>query len=211
MNRNAIAVSLIAASLVSASAFAGSQLLCRKYEIGSEASLPWTENQWWGVPAPSYPREKLVADTLALLTPDRPVIVRMETLRRAAEYSRDRELAQQLVAALMTRVLQAEARKAPDAMAWFDAGYLSATYELSGRGTPIAGMDGYGWVTRALELRADPEMQFAAALIRRESPDKPGAHIASAYEGAKPGSLLARNLTAAFGDRKPVRTATTKD
>jgi hypothetical protein len=211
MNRRFAAATAVAVLAVSAPLFAGSQLLCRRYEIGTEASLPWTQNQWWGMPAPSYPREKLVADTLALLTPDRSVIVRMETLRRAAEYARDRELAQELVAALMARVLSAESKKSPDALAWFDAGYLSATYELSGRGTPVAGLDGYAWVTRALELRPNAEMQFAAALIRRESPDKPGAHIAAAYEGATPGSLLARNLTVAFGDKRPVRTATTKD
>lgn len=195
-------------ALLATPAFAGSQLLCRTYDIGSEASLPWAPNQAWGSPKPDYPRHQLVEDTLKLLTPDRPVIVRMETLRRAAEYARDRGLAEELVARLMARVLQAESQQAGSApLAWFDAGYLVATFELSGRGTPLPGLDGYGWVTKALAFRSDADMHFAAALIRHESPEKPGRHLARAYEGAEPGSLLARNLTAAFGSRRPAKAA----
>jgi hypothetical protein len=60
-----------------------------------------------------------VTDTLTLLTPSMPVIVRMETLRRATIYAAAKpDLAKELMGALRTR---AEA-KAP--LAAFDLGYL---------------------------------------------------------------------------------------
>ena len=49
--------------------------------------LPWDgTNAWWQGRA-DYNLQNLVADTEALLTPSTPVIVRMETLRRAALYA----------------------------------------------------------------------------------------------------------------------------
>jgi hypothetical protein len=210
MSRVPVAITAVAlvVSLVTSPAFAGTQLLCRQYDIGDETSLPWKANTGWGEPAPGYAREQVVADTLKLLTPERPVLVRMETLRRAAQYTqRNLPLQRELMAALMARVLEAESRSSADARAWFDAGYLASTFELSREPVPIASVDGYRWIQRALALRAEPEMHFAAALIHFEMPDKPGPHLTQAFEGAKPGSPLARNLTIAYGDKRPVRNA----
>jgi hypothetical protein len=65
---------------------AGPVLICKNYEIGAAKSLPWGGSDWRSV-KPDYDINRLVEDTLALLTPDTPVIVRMETLRRAVIYA----------------------------------------------------------------------------------------------------------------------------
>src|SRR5215475_3189583 len=67
-------------------AMAGPILVCKNYEIGAAKSLPWGGSDWRSVKS-DYDINRLVEDTLALLTPDTPVIVRMETLRRAVIYS----------------------------------------------------------------------------------------------------------------------------
>ncbi len=65
---------------------AGTPLICHPYAIGNAKSLPGSDGDWKGV-NPSYDRANLVRGTLALLTPETPLIVRMETLRRAAIYA----------------------------------------------------------------------------------------------------------------------------
>ena len=76
-------------------------------------------------PGPPYDIKKLVADTTAVLTPDSPVLTRMENLRRATIYAmRDPVVAEQLLKALMTRALSTT----NDGGAWFDAGYLIEAY-----------------------------------------------------------------------------------
>src|SRR6187455_2370169 len=72
--------------LASNTALAGTPLICHPYNIGSAKSLPGSDGDWKGV-NPNYDRTNLVHDTLALLTPETPIIVRMETLRRAAIYA----------------------------------------------------------------------------------------------------------------------------
>src|SRR5262249_62105909 len=67
-------------------ALAGPVLICKNYEIGAAKSLPWGGSDWRSVKA-DYDINRLVDDTVALLTPDTPVIVRMETLRRAVIYA----------------------------------------------------------------------------------------------------------------------------
>src|SRR5262247_953708 len=92
---------------------AGPVLICKNYEIGAAKSLPWGGSDWRSV-KPDYDINRLVEDTLALLTPETPVIVRMETLHRAVIYAAwsrvDREInharsndnaAQELVSRLM--------------------------------------------------------------------------------------------------------------
>jgi hypothetical protein len=204
-----MAAALAALAVLAQTAAAGSQLLCRRYEIGSEPSLPWTSSGDWGQPRADYPREALVADTLKLLTPDRPVLVRMETLRRAATYTQKRpDLARDLLGRLTARVLEAESAKASSASAWFDAGYFVATLQLGRQHAEVTeNLDAYRWVARALETQPNADMEFAAALIRFESPSKPGRHLQAAYEGARPGSLLERNLGLAFGERHPPKAA----
>src|SRR5688572_32183869 len=81
-----ISVISLTAMLTSTTAFAGTPLICHPYTIGAAKSLPGSDGDWKGV-NPNYDRTNLVRDTLALLTPETPVIVRMETLRRAAIYA----------------------------------------------------------------------------------------------------------------------------
>src|SRR5262245_6752273 len=65
---------------------AGPVLICKNYEIGAAKTLPW--GGWeWRPGNPDYDINRKVEDTLALLTPETPVIVRMETLRRAVIYA----------------------------------------------------------------------------------------------------------------------------
>ena len=97
-------------------ALAGPPLLCHPYDIGSARSLPWNDAAGWTGTRADYTLGNLVADTEALLTPSTPVVVRMETLRRAAIYaSMDAAVAKQLVTRLNARVDAAEAAGHPDA------------------------------------------------------------------------------------------------
>src|SRR4029079_8572358 len=89
--------------LFASSAAAGPPLLCHPFDIGAAKSLPWSGPAWTAAD-PSYDVERLVKDTLSLLTPDTPVLVRMETLRRATVYARnDPARAGQLLARLADR------------------------------------------------------------------------------------------------------------
>ncbi len=184
---------------------AGPPLICWPYEIGGAKSLPWGGSAW-GAAKAGYDLNRLADDTLALLSPDVPVIVRMETLRRATVYAmKDQRIAQQLLSRLLARTQQAEAKGRSQAaqsgaMAFFDTGYLVEAYRQAGRafnqGNPTEGLDGYGMVLKAINLRGtDPEMEFAAALIS-VVPRKAGHydHLRNAVAGARDGSLLARNL-----------------
>ena len=57
------------------------------FDIGSAQSLPWEgRDSWWHGRA-DYQLTRLVADTTGLLTASTPVLVRMETLRRATIYA----------------------------------------------------------------------------------------------------------------------------
>src|SRR5262249_1646033 len=51
------------------SAPAGPVLICKNYEIGAAKSLPWGGSDWRSV-KPDYDINRLVEDTLALLTPE---------------------------------------------------------------------------------------------------------------------------------------------
>jgi hypothetical protein len=65
---------------------------------------------------------------------------------------------------------------------------------------PSAGVDGYALVNKAITLRgADPEMEFAAALITLSGPqEEHRQHAQKAIAGAKGDSLLAQNLASHF-------------
>src|SRR5712692_407456 len=120
-----------------------------------------------------------VKDTLEILKPGTPVLVRMETLRRATLYARkDPVAAKELLARLHARATAAESSGHSDALAWFDVGYLAETYKqwlgqnlphmtdgMRMDPNPAAGVDGYALVKKAIGLRgSDPQMEFAAAL-----------------------------------------------
>jgi hypothetical protein len=101
--RTLLAFALI--TMVAAPVLAGPPLVCFPYDIGTARSLPWDTkgHAWRGVRA-DYPLSQLTGDTLALLTPATPVIVRMETLRRAALYAtKDLAIARALLTTLLDR------------------------------------------------------------------------------------------------------------
>jgi hypothetical protein len=118
--RAALIGSLAAASLALAvPVFAGPPLLCFPFDIGNARTLPMGQGDWHAVD-PRYDVSHLVTDTLGLLTPTMPVIVRMETLRRATIYAAPNP---DLAKALMTELRARADAKAP--LAAFDLGYLS--------------------------------------------------------------------------------------
>ena len=198
---------------------AGPPLICHPYEVGDAKSLPWGGSAWRDVKK-DYDLNRLPDDTLALLGPEAPVIVRMETLRRATVYAvwsvfdrevdykvNDLRVANDLLARLEKRAAEARGKGKLEALALFDMGFLAECYRQSAHeskaGALTRGIDGYGAVVKAINLGGgDPEMEFAAALItiwpKRETHQQ---HLRKAVAGAAEGSLLARNLVSHFDDR----------
>jgi hypothetical protein len=210
-------IALVAGLLVFANkAQAGPPLICHTIEIGQAKSLPWISHNWNLSGGESYDTKNLAHDTLEILSPDTPVLVRMETLRRATLYARKDPLAaKELLAKLDARATSAESSGHPDALAWFDAGYLAETYKQwigqpwmrlsKDEQNPAAGVDGYAMVKKALALRGsgqngeDPQMEFAAALITLSGPpNEHRLHAERAIAGAKTDPLLAQNLASHF-------------
>lgn len=184
------------------SALAGPPLICHRFEIGATKSLPWTGTAWNLSGNENYDTRNLVRDTLAILDSNPSVLVRMETLRRATLYARkDQQAAKELLIRLHARTNE----KQPGALAWFDEGYLAATYNQWLQQNPATGLDAYSLIQKALALRGnDPEMEFAAALITLRGPEKDHQeHVQKAIAGAKSDPLLAQNLSSHFlGDEK---------
>jgi hypothetical protein len=203
-------------------AYAGPPLICHAINIGQAKSLPWSSDGWKLSGQENYDLKHLVPDTLAILNPGTAVLVRMETLRRATIYAqKDPQVAQELLAALRDRAgCASDAHGHPNALAWFDAGYLVETYKQANwiyekapgmvasqgwiRGekpNPATGLNGSAWVAKAIGLRGnDPEMEFAAALITLEGHPRDGQeHVRRAMAGAGGDPLLAQNLAARFG------------
>jgi hypothetical protein len=202
--RPLILASVAAASmLVSRPAFAGPPLLCFPFDIGSARTIPMGTSGWHSVD-PSYDSSRLVDDTLALLAPDTPVVVRMETLRRATVYaSTNPKIANALLNALRERAIMPHAKVGLNV---FDLGYLVETYRqatsiFSAPVPAIDGIDGYQLVLKAHALQGDPAMQFAAAVItegnsatRTES----RSHLEQAKAHADANPTLARNISKHF-------------
>lgn len=207
-------------ALASAAALAGPPLICWQVDTDGAPSLPWGDStRSYEAQRSDYDTSRLAEDTLALLSPQAPVLARMETLRRAALYAaRDPKHGEELLARLVERT-----KHGNDALSWFDAGYLvEAWRQAQGAHEPafwtrvletvglretgtkqLGGLGGYDYVRKALELRGtDPEMEYAAALITWY-PRQAGheGHVARAAAGAIEGSTLARNLLKHFGDR----------
>src|ERR1035437_7564806 len=192
-----IAISIVAILLgFTTFAQAGLPLTCHPIEIGQAKSLPWVDlNYQRGSGA--YDLKNLTRDTLAILDSRTPVLVRIETLRRATIYARqDPQVAKELITRLQARAANSDASGRPDALAWFDVGYLAEAYKQwmgKGEPNPAAGLDGYSWVRKAIRLLgSDPEMEFAAALITLPGPDSAHRdHVRKAMAGAKNDPLLA--------------------
>ena len=88
---------------------AGPPLVCHAFEIGQAKSLPLASHSWNLSGSENYDTKNLVKDTLEILRPDTPVLVRMETLRRATLYARkDPLVATELLAKLYSRASSAE-------------------------------------------------------------------------------------------------------
>jgi hypothetical protein len=173
-------------------------------EIGDAKSLPWGSPRAWDAFAPGYDIEKAATDALALLTPEAPVLARMETVRRVLAYSRkDPRLAYQLLAGLSGRVRDAEGAGKPEPLAWFDLGYAfeaarQAAWLENGL---LPDLNGYSLVTKAIRVvgDADPralDMQLAAGLIllepKGQHPYYP--HFKTVVRGTREGTLLEKNL-----------------
>ncbi|HTS69406.1 MAG TPA: hypothetical protein VMO17_10520 [Terriglobia bacterium] len=184
------------------SAQGGPPLICHSIEIGRAKSLPWID--WNQRGDGSYDLKSLTRDTLAILDADPPVLVRMETLRRATIYARkDPQAAKELLTRLLARAASSDAAGHPEAYAWFDVGYLAETYKQwigKSEPNPALNLDGYSWVKKAIRLRGkDPEMEFAAALITLNGPESDHReHLQNAMAGAKNDPLLAQNLASRF-------------
>ncbi len=193
----ALVVVLIAAT----PALAGPPLICNPFVTEGGTLIAWGTGPGWNTPDHGYDIKKLVADTTSVLTPDTPVLTRMENLRRATIYSlRDATIAEQLLKTLMKRALPTTT----DNGAWFDAGYLIEAYRqgdyLRGdRKSPTwkaidetIRVDGYGFVKKAMAMRGvSAEMELAASLMTEGAIST--AHRTRA-QSAGPGSLVARNL-----------------
>jgi len=206
-----VAVPVLAVLTLADPAVAGPPLLCHPFDIGPARSLPWDGSGAWHKGQAGYKLSNLVADTEALLAPQTPVIVRMETLRRAAIYaSRDVAVASRLLTRLMDRA-QAGARAGqPDPLAIFDAAYVvealrqitSIDYmaEFQDRRAAlrelVAGKDGYAMVKKSVALKpGDASLEFAAALMAADK-DRAAyaAHAKRARAGANGDALLAKNI-----------------
>ena len=204
-NSRALRFALVALLAAATPALAGPPLLCHPFDIGSARSLPWDGSSSWWQGRSDYDLKNLVADTEAILTPSTPVIVRMETLRRAALYaSLDRTVASQLLSSITSRA------SASSVNALFDAGYLTETYkqiamlrgehEFAARAGTIAGVlgkaDGMAMLNKAIAMRPDDApLQFAAALVAATA-DRPAyrAHADKARKGVAQDTLLAKNI-----------------
>ena len=195
-------------------AYAGPPLICHPLSIGNARSLP-PGNGPFGTNR-DYDRERLIEETLDLLTSDMPIIVRMETLRRATLYAaginrgndgwskhseEDRRIAYELLSRLMSRALSRETLNKSEAMAWFDVGYLTECYEQVGL---AKGFAGYDFLKRALSLRGeDPEIEFACAIVTLwPKRSEHNQHLQKAKAGARDKSLLTTNIAIHFRNEK---------
>jgi hypothetical protein len=184
----AAAVVFVLPSLVEA----GPPLICHPFQTTGAELLPWGTGPGWNTPDHKYDVQRLTADTLRVLTPDAPVLARMENLRRAVIYAAgDQRVADQLLAAVAARVTNA-----PNPVALFDAGYLIESFKQAAHmfGRSITSADGYAMVKKALLIGgSNAEMEFAAALMTSGATS--AAHLRRARAATPPASLLARNIS----------------
>lgn len=172
---------------------AGPPLLCRPFQTADAPLLPWGSGPGWNSPSASYDVSRLPDDLVRLLSPDAPVLARMENMRRAVIYAWENpRLADRLIAALTARTTSTGGRER--ALALFDAGYILETYKQGAhrhRRTDI--QDGYSLVMRAITMTGgNPDMEFAASLMTEG--ERARSHLRRARAAASPESLLAKNI-----------------
>jgi hypothetical protein len=137
---------LLAASVTSSAAtsVAGPPAICFPLDIGEARSLAWGGDDAFDAD-PDFPREKLVAEVVAVLDASDDALVHAETLRRAVIYAAGghgkkdpatRARCAELVQALQTRALDAELaaskQKIEDherALHWLDLGFALGAYD----------------------------------------------------------------------------------
>jgi hypothetical protein len=189
-----------------APALAGPPLICFPFQNEGGKLIAWGTGSGWNTPDRSYDIKKLVADTNAVLTPDSPILTRMENLRRATIYAqRDPEIADALLKSVMNRALGTTS----DSRAWFDAGYLIESFKqavaIRDKSNPerrawasvdeTIKVDGYNWVKKAMSMTSpNAEMEFAASLMTQGALS--AEHRAKALAAAPKNSLVAKNLAA---------------
>lgn len=216
----------IALSFFSTLVLAGPPLICHTYDIGGAASLPWKGSGFRDLD-PAYDLNKLSQDTLAILNEKTPLLVRMETIRRAVVYSQwglvdkkvvtkinDDRYARQLLAELLERARQAEKRgpgSRSAALAQFDAGYLiESLKDADYKKEQMAGLDGLLMVRKARTILQSGDFDFAIAKILSHYPNRRNevaASVRAAAAQAGEGSLLARNLLSHFPESGSTLTA----
>jgi hypothetical protein len=209
-----VASVLFAQLITSGYAYSGPPLICHPLQIGNARSLP-SGNGPFGTKT-DYDRSRLIEETMELLNPEMPILVRMETLRRAVLYAsgiyrgnsdwknysnESQRIAYELLSRLMARTLQANASGNSSAMAWFDVGYLTACYEQVNL---TKDFPGYEFVKKALVLSGqNAEMEFACALVTTfPKRVEHNQHLQNARAAAHNNSLLAANLQTHFGNEK---------
>lgn len=189
--------------IMAGAAIAGPPLICHTFSIGNDTSLPWgADKNSWNNPDPKYDTANLAADTLKLLDSGKPLLTRMETLRRAAVYSgRNAAAGLELANRLMARALASEVKGQNDSLALFDAGYfVESMKQMShmSKSNAFTAMDGYDWAKRSLPgLQEKLAAEYALGLMQA-STSWPNEHIRRAVTGAQEGSLLAQNLMKHF-------------
>lgn len=187
------------------------------FDIGDARSLPWGTDPTSGIPG--YDTARLVRDTDALLTPSTPIIVRLETLRRAVLYaSGDRAVAKALLVAVTGRAHVTARSSTPDARAVLDAAFVTDLFwQIGEHSNPpfsrqsriVRGLieqpGGYALIQRALgSIPKDAEFMFGVALIAgvNHLGEATFANAARAARAGAPGdTLLARNLGRIYADR----------
>ena len=187
-------------------------------------SIAWNGKQWRDVKK-DYDLNQLVPDVMAILETDAPVLVRMETMRRAAIYAvwslRDAKVGfdpkgDRAAIALLDKILArknaAEVRgfkTKADKLALFDAGYLLETYKYIGfeeiAKNPVLSAESLAWVEKANNALACPgEIELALAIILQNHQGTTAAqdkHLKNAVGKAAEGSLLAKNIVSHFPDK----------
>lgn len=189
--------------VLAGSALAGPPLICHSHSIGNDTSLPWgADKNSWNNPDPKYNAENLTADTLKLLDSGKPLLTRMETLRRAAVYSgKNTAAGLKLANRLIARALVSEVTGQNNSLALFDAGYfVESMKQMShiSKSNAFSDIDGYDWAKRSLPgLQDKLAAEYALGLMQAET-SWPNEHIRRAVTGAQEGSLLAQNLLKHF-------------
>lgn len=206
------------------SSIAGPPLICHPFEIGEAKSIAWDGKQWRDVKK-DYDLNQLVPDVMAILETDAPVLVRMETMRRAAVYAvwslRDAKVGfdpkgDRAAIALLDKILArknaAEVRgfkTKADKLALFDAGYLLETYKYIGfeetSKKTVLPAESLAWVEKANNtLECPGEIELALAIILQNHQGTTAAqdkHLKNAVGKAAEGSLLAKNIVSHFPDK----------